>query len=342
MLANLAFKRGPLLFLLIASATSQLCYERAVCAADLATSQDLAPRFADRTASQNVALRFPELSAFRYALPFPDPSTFHVVTQRSPNFSVPQNDTPRSSGVLPSHNESLRFPDLSASQDELLGVPAQTASPRLSETSTAGAPQTRNLTTPAASAPAALLVNVIDFPVAAALPPIGHSRFCIRYPDDCNVHGIDFRRRNIALTAQRWSELNRINREVNRNILPEVTPGNGTTEKWAISPPTGDCKDYAITKRHELLARGWPSRSLLLAEVVLPSGEHHLLLVVRLKGANLVLDNRSDDMRLLTTSFDQYRWVRIQSPQNPRFWMRVQKQDAVHSAMLSNYVIDGR
>ena len=176
--------------------------------------------------------------------------------------------------------------------------------------STAGSPQLRNLATHAALAPAALPVTLIDFPVAAALPPIGHSRFCLRYPDDCTVHGIDFRRRNIALTPQRWNELNGINREVNRNISPETTPGTGATEKWAISPPTGDCKAYAITKRHALLARGWPSRSLLLSEVVLPSGEHHLVLVVRLKGANLVLDNLSDDMRLLTTSFD-YQWVRI-------------------------------
>jgi len=93
------------------------------------------------------------------------------------------------------------------------------------------------------------------------LEPIGHTRFCLKYPDECTVHGIDFRRRNIALTEERWSELNTVNREVNRNIIPEVTPGNDVTDAWVIAPPAGDCKDYAITKRHELLARGWPSRS---------------------------------------------------------------------------------
>ena len=240
-----------------------------------------------------------------------------------------------------SPDDPLRFPDPSDSQKKLRAFPdlplTETTSPHLTETSPAGALQTRNSTTPAAVAPAVPPFQLIDFTVAAALPPFGHSRFCLRYPGDCNVHGIDFRRRNIALTPRRWAELTRVNRDVNRAILSKPTPGNGATEQWAISPPTGDCKDYAITKRHELLARGWPSRSLLLSEVMLPSGEHHLLLVVRLKGANLVLDNLSDDMRLLTTSFDQYRWVRIQSPQNPRFWMRVQKQDALHAAMLSNW-----
>jgi predicted transglutaminase-like cysteine proteinase len=96
------------------------------------------------------------------------------------------------------------------------------------------------------------------------LPPIGHSRFCLRYPDDCKVHGIDFRRRNIALTAEHWEELNSINRQINRDIVAKVTPGNGTFEEWLIAPQVGDCKNYAITKRHELLARGWPSRALLI------------------------------------------------------------------------------
>ena len=62
------------------------------------------------------------------------------------------------------------------------------------------------------------------------LPPIGHSRFCLRYPEDCKVHGIDFRRHNITLTPERWSELNNVNQQVNRDIVAEVTPGNGLTE----------------------------------------------------------------------------------------------------------------
>ena len=66
-----------------------------------------------------------------------------------------------------------------------------------------------------------------------------------------------------------------------------------------------------------LLERGWPSRSLLLSAVVLPSGEHHLILVVRVKDVDLVLDNLNDDIRLAATPYGQY------SPQNPKFWLRV-------------------
>ena len=284
MRGNLALKCGLGLCLLIAGTTGHLLYDWhavGLRSTDVSAFRDDATRSPDLSASQNVALRFPDLSA--------------------------------------SQNVALRVPELSAYQNVALSLPdlsaSQNVAPRFPESSTVGAPQSSNSTTPAGLASAAPLVHLIDFQVSAALPPIGHSRFCLRYPEDCKVHGIDFRRRNIALTPKRWNELNRINRDVNRGILATITPGNGATEEWLISPPTGDCKSYATTKRHELLARGWPSRSLLLSEVVLPSGEHHLLLVVRLRDADLVLDNLSDDTRLIVMTYDQYQWIRIQSPQ---------------------------
>jgi predicted transglutaminase-like cysteine proteinase len=162
--------------------------------------------------------------------------------------------------------------------------------------------------------------TVFQSPVAYVLPPIGYSRFCLNYPDDCRVHGIDFRLRNIALTPDRWNELNTVNQQVNRHIAPEVTSGDGLTEQWLIAPLAGDCKDYAITKRHELLVRGWPSRALLLLEVVISDGEHHLVLVVRTKDMDLVLDNLDDDVRLVAMAYRQNQRVRIESPQNPSLW----------------------
>ena len=65
-----------------------------------------------------------------------------------------------------------------------------------------------------------------------------------------------------------------------------------------------------------------PSRALLLSEVVTLSGEHHLVLVVRLKDGDLVLDNLNDDIRLVAMTYDRYLWIRVQSPQNPKFWLR--------------------
>jgi predicted transglutaminase-like cysteine proteinase len=170
---------------------------------------------------------------------------------------------------------------------------------------------------------------------APVLPPMGHSRFCLRYPDDCRVHAIDFRHREIELTLERWNQLSSLNREVNRDIAPEVTVASGATEEWLISPLSGDCKDYAVTKRHKLLALGWPSRALLLSEVVVPSGEHHLVLVVRTKRVDLVLDNLNANIRSVAMTYLQYSWVRVESPQNPKFWARVDTPGAVHTALLN-------
>lgn len=179
-----------------------------------------------------------------------------------------------------------------------------------------------------------LQLSKIDF-AAPSLPPIGHTRFCLQYPADCQVRGIDFRRRNIALTPQRWNELNAVNSVVNHRILPEITAGDATTEKWVIAPRAGDCKDYAITKRHQLLTMGWPSRALLLAEVVVPSGEHHLVLVARTAGVDLVLDNLNLDIRTVTMTSHLYQWVRIERPENPKFWARVHIPASTRTALLS-------
>jgi predicted transglutaminase-like cysteine proteinase len=244
------------------------------------------------------------------ALGFADLSSSQKVALRFPDLS-------------PSENVALRFPELSPSQIIALRFPKAFADAHKSSAAAA-------LTVPAQP------VRLIDFQVTAALAPIGHSRFCLRYPEDCKVRANDFRRRNIVLTPERLNELNSINRDVNRGIVPVVTSDNGLTEEWVVSPATGDCKAYAVTKRHELLARGWPSRALLLSEVELSSGEHHLVLVVRVRNADLVLDNLNDKIRSVATTYDRYHWVRIQSPQNPKFWMRVRSRDTVQTAMLAH------
>lgn len=157
---------------------------------------------------------------------------------------------------------------------------------------------------------------------APALAPIAYSRFCIDFPDDCRVHHMAFRRPHpVVLSDERLRDLLGVNRDVNREIKPQADVGSVISEQWRIAPSAGACHDYAVTKRHELLARGWPSRALLLAEVVVPWGEHHLVLVVRTDHGDLVLDNLSAGIRLWSRT--PYKWVRIQSSGNPNFWSAI-------------------
>jgi predicted transglutaminase-like cysteine proteinase len=156
---------------------------------------------------------------------------------------------------------------------------------------------------------------------APILPPFAHTRFCLAYPAECRVRAVLFRGGAIALTSKRRADLVRINAEINRTIRPQRASESIADEKWLVAPGSGDCNDYAVTKRHQLLARGWPARALLLAEVVIPSGEHHLVLVVRTREGDLVADNLNVTIRLWTET--RYRWVRIQSPANPMLWRTI-------------------
>jgi predicted transglutaminase-like cysteine proteinase len=174
------------------------------------------------------------------------------------------------------------------------------------------------------------------------LAPMAHTVFCLRYKEDCEVRGGDFRKHNIAMTTERLNELNTVNRRVNRDIIPQDYAGNLVLEPWIISPAAGDCNDFAVTKRHELLARGWPSRALLLSEVVVPDGEHHLVLVVvgmkdpdtAAQVVDLVLDNLNYNLR--PVGLTPYRWLRMESPDNPRFWSIVSEPSGSHPATLAD------
>jgi predicted transglutaminase-like cysteine proteinase len=102
---------------------------------------------------------------------------------------------------------------------------------------------------------------------------------------------------------------------------------------WLVAPRAGNCHDYAVTKRHELLAHGWPARSLLLSEVITASGEHHLVLIVRMKDVDLVLDNLNANVR--PVALTRYWWVRVESPANPKFWSTVSVPSRLHPVMLA-------
>lgn len=150
------------------------------------------------------------------------------------------------------------------------------------------------------------------------LPPMAFTQFCVRYANQCKPRRIVFRGGPVRLTAERWEELKLVNSRINASIIPEPNLEGLAGEKWLIGPARGDCNDYAVTKRAQLLKRGWPARALLLSEVVTSWGEHHLIVVVRTSMGDLVLDNLAGQIRPWSRA--PYQWVRIQSPSNPNYW----------------------
>lgn len=156
------------------------------------------------------------------------------------------------------------------------------------------------------------------------LAPMAFTQFCLKYPAECKPQRS--RDDRVELNTASWLELEDVNHGVNASIQPERNREGLAGEKWVLGPPRGDCNDYAVTKRHQLMSRGWPARDLLLSEVVTVAGEHHLVMVVRTSGGDLVLDNLTD--QIVPWSRTTYRWVRIQTPKDPNYWSSVSKQSA--------------
>lgn len=148
---------------------------------------------------------------------------------------------------------------------------------------------------------------------AITVPPNAFANFCDAYSDQCNGTGAA---EPIALDGDRWADLQEVNRRVNAHITPQNdAPGADT---WSLGVDRGDCDDYAVEKRKELLDRGWPSAALLLAVAYLPDGTPHLVLTARTDRGDLVLDNLK--ARIVSADKTGYRWVAHQSTVHPRLW----------------------
>lgn len=153
------------------------------------------------------------------------------------------------------------------------------------------------------------------------IPPFAHMVFCNARPEECTEpKRTRWGRAPIYLTALRKKELQDTNTSVNRAIRPmNDDPSFMGGDNWSLAPLAGDCEDYALTKRHALIAQGWPARTLRLAITYTSFGEGHLVLVVKTSGGDMVLDNRIDTLRKWNKS--GLKWRMIQASFNPREWL---------------------
>lgn len=165
-------------------------------------------------------------------------------------------------------------------------------------------------------------------PIAEAAPtlaPFQHVRFCLHYPSDCQSSADE--KVGIELDPQTIESLKRINRGVNLSIAPRIKSyGQNIQDGWTIGPETGDCNDYAVTKRHELIQSGLSSRALRLSVVKTPAGVGHLVLVVVTTRGDMVLDNLTDTIRPWRNT--GYEWLKIQSASNAKFWHEIKSPEA--------------
>lgn len=167
-------------------------------------------------------------------------------------------------------------------------------------------------------------------PVASPMPesltqaptPAGFIGFCTRFSSQCTE--APGRATSVALTDQSWKNLVRINHSVNSAIWPQDDEKHyGRGEYWTI--PTdgyGDCDDYAVTKRKDLIDAGFPAPALRLAVVYSPQAGRHAVLTVKTDKGDLVLDNLRDD--IVSWNATGFVWIERQAASNPMIWSSLQ------------------
>ncbi len=145
--------------------------------------------------------------------------------------------------------------------------------------------------------------------------------FCQTNPGECAAKRTRWSRLEVSLDEKRFAQLQSVNLKINQAIRPQNDANGPGGDLWSLAPTAGDCEDYAITKRHELVSHGWPSNALRLAVVYTAFGEGHMVLVVKTNSGDLVLDNRVDAIRRWDKT--GLKWLMIQSASNPKKWMSV-------------------
>jgi predicted transglutaminase-like cysteine proteinase len=80
-----------------------------------------------------------------------------------------------------------------------------------------------------------------------------------------------------------------------------------------------------------LLRRGFPSAVTRLAEVKTIEEEGHLVLVVATTKGDVMLDNLTNEVRPWTET--NYRWLKSQSKDAPRFWLELKSPIIVPAAI---------
>lgn len=152
-----------------------------------------------------------------------------------------------------------------------------------------------------------------------ARPPIGHIRFCKNFPGECMKR--DPGNLRVRLTEDVRQQLIYINNSVNNAIKPMSDQEQyGEIERWTY-PKTGrgDCEDYVLVKKKQLIQLGWPASALLITVVRDEYYEGHAILTVRTDRGDFILDNKRSE--ILAWDETNYFFIKRQSADDPRKWV---------------------
>jgi predicted transglutaminase-like cysteine proteinase len=148
--------------------------------------------------------------------------------------------------------------------------------------------------------------------VGQALAPTGFQIFCLFNATQCQGGG----QTQIEMTNDLMDLLLRVNSGINRAIRPRNDKG----DIWSINVSAGDCEDYVLTKRAELIKFGLPASALRIATAYTQNGQGHAVLVVISRQGDYVLDNRRNAIHDWQNV--DLTWVAI-SQADPKKWSSI-------------------
>ncbi len=165
-----------------------------------------------------------------------------------------------------------------------------------------------------------------------ANPPRGFVLFCDEIPAECwsDNKGVQ----KLLWTKARYQQLVDVNNKVNQGVDPVTDLDNyGVNEYWTL--PTngrGDCEDYVLQKRHDLIKKGWPVSALLITVVRDEKGDGHAVLLVRTSKADYVLDVKDPDIKVWLET--PYHYVMRQAIGDPKSWVSLEPPSAPATAAV--------
>jgi len=150
--------------------------------------------------------------------------------------------------------------------------------------------------------------------------PIGHYGFCQREPQECQQKTSNTR--PAELSRKLWAEMIGVNNAVNTKVTPQTDEETwGREEYWSYPDKVGDCEDYVLEKRRELMNYGIPASDLLITVVRQPNGDGHAVLTVRTSNGDYILDNL--EPRVLAWRETVYTYLKRQSETNSGAWVSI-------------------
>jgi predicted transglutaminase-like cysteine proteinase len=160
--------------------------------------------------------------------------------------------------------------------------------------------------------------------------PVGHYEFCQTVPEECGQKTTS--KTPVQLTRKLWAAIVDINNNVNVAVEPRTDMEMwGQEEHWSYPEGFGDCEDYVLEKRRQLMALGVPAGSLLITVVRQPDGSGHAVLTIRTSAGEFILDNL--EPRVLAWADTEYTYLKRQSERHSGVWMQINdgRADAVAS-----------